>query len=234
MFLGGHLHLLSARAFIDTRLFKYRRILNLAKKWIKSIPLSENDINQFSYFSITSKYENSEEICSIYLDEFSFGQSACVLSCRHLYHRDCIDAWLEINSNCPKCRSPQSKIARNIQIMLNRIDAVENQLLELIKQKKKLNSPKWKHVKDCVPEIIGAYHQLIFLIEILSQYEVYVVDALVPEPFERSILKIYLLLKFMHVCLKRDLGNLKLIFEAWKKQETSRLISLIIRFLCEP
>ncbi|KAL4340828.1 hypothetical protein GQ457_08G037260 [Hibiscus cannabinus] len=43
--------------------------------------------------------------CVICLEEFKDGDSCSVLpSCKHLYHRFCIDQWLARNRHCPLCR----------------------------------------------------------------------------------------------------------------------------------
>ncbi|KAL2251727.1 RING-H2 finger protein ATL79-like [Sesamum indicum] len=46
------------------------------------------------------------EICAICLGEFVCGEAVKILPrCKHMFHDDCIDAWLPIRSlNCPVCR----------------------------------------------------------------------------------------------------------------------------------
>jgi len=47
-----------------------------------------------------------ERSCSICLDDYKDKETLRVLmGCRHVYHVDCIDAWLERSSSCPICRS---------------------------------------------------------------------------------------------------------------------------------
>lgn len=44
--------------------------------------------------------------CTICLSEFEEEENLRVLpSCRHSFHLDCIDIWLQSNDNCPLCRS---------------------------------------------------------------------------------------------------------------------------------
>lgn len=52
--------------------------------------------------------EESDEddgVCAICLEEFENGEQVRVLACSHLYHRCCIDPWLQSSSNCcPLCK----------------------------------------------------------------------------------------------------------------------------------
>lgn len=50
--------------------------------------------------------DNSTERCLICLSDYEAGEECRVLACRHGYHRECVDQWLETGSNsCPACRS---------------------------------------------------------------------------------------------------------------------------------
>ena len=42
--------------------------------------------------------------CSVCKDEFSSGDQAIDMPCLHLFHKECIVAWLESHNNCPTCR----------------------------------------------------------------------------------------------------------------------------------
>ncbi|PXF46163.1 hypothetical protein BWQ96_04040 [Gracilariopsis chorda] len=49
--------------------------------------------------------EEEEPICAVCLEEFEPGQQVRQLACSHLYHRTCIDPWLQSSSNsCPLCK----------------------------------------------------------------------------------------------------------------------------------
>jgi hypothetical protein len=50
--------------------------------------------------------DNSTERCLICLADYEEGEECRVLACKHGYHRQCVDQWLEKGSNsCPACRS---------------------------------------------------------------------------------------------------------------------------------
>lgn len=42
---------------------------------------------------------NTCSVCFEYITN-----NSCVLGCTHVYHKDCIDAWLQKEGNCPLCR----------------------------------------------------------------------------------------------------------------------------------
>ncbi|KAK9066510.1 hypothetical protein SSX86_013833 [Deinandra increscens subsp. villosa] len=60
----------------------------------------------FSYkFSLCSDPVNSE--CVVCLNSFADGEHVRKLPCRHVFHKECFDGWLDhLNFQCPLCRSP--------------------------------------------------------------------------------------------------------------------------------
>ncbi|XP_038707458.1 E3 ubiquitin-protein ligase RHA2A [Tripterygium wilfordii] len=45
--------------------------------------------------------------CVVCLSMLRDGDQVRELSCRHVFHKDCFDGWLDhLNFNCPLCRSP--------------------------------------------------------------------------------------------------------------------------------
>lgn len=49
--------------------------------------------------------EDEEPVCAVCLEDFETGQQVRRLACSHLYHRSCIDPWLQSSSNsCPLCK----------------------------------------------------------------------------------------------------------------------------------
>ena len=49
---------------------------------------------------------DSNEVCSICITEYTTGNMLRILPCSHEYHYACIDRWLAEHSNCPICRGP--------------------------------------------------------------------------------------------------------------------------------
>lgn len=49
--------------------------------------------------------DDDDAVCAICLEEFEEGQQVRHLACSHMYHRHCIDPWLQSSSNCcPLCK----------------------------------------------------------------------------------------------------------------------------------
>lgn len=49
--------------------------------------------------------DDDDGVCAICLEEFETGEEVRLLACSHLYHRNCIDPWLQSSSNCcPLCK----------------------------------------------------------------------------------------------------------------------------------
>lgn len=49
--------------------------------------------------------DDEDPLCAVCLEEFETGQQVRRLACSHLYHRSCIDPWLQSSSNsCPLCK----------------------------------------------------------------------------------------------------------------------------------
>ncbi|EPS62085.1 hypothetical protein M569_12708, partial [Genlisea aurea] len=45
--------------------------------------------------------------CSVCLSNLEDGEFVRILpNCKHIFHVDCVDRWLESNSTCPVCRTP--------------------------------------------------------------------------------------------------------------------------------
>ncbi|KAL8549547.1 hypothetical protein ACS0TY_008398 [Phlomoides rotata] len=51
--------------------------------------------------------EDSDANCVVCLNRFGQGDHVRMLACRHVFHKDCLDRWLDhLNFNCPLCRAP--------------------------------------------------------------------------------------------------------------------------------
>ncbi|OIW12753.1 hypothetical protein TanjilG_24686 [Lupinus angustifolius] len=50
----------------------------------------------------------SNDSCVICRVDYEDGESLTVLSCKHLYHPECINNWLKINKVCPVCSTEVS------------------------------------------------------------------------------------------------------------------------------
>ncbi|KAJ4835611.1 hypothetical protein Tsubulata_010853 [Turnera subulata] len=65
---------------------------------VKSLPV-------YTYYHVDGKYQTQ---CAICLGEFEEKERAKLIpKCKHLFHLDCIDTWLQMHVSCPVCRGTQ-------------------------------------------------------------------------------------------------------------------------------
>ena len=61
---------------------------------IKRINKCKKDVYNPLNFSQT-------QICSICQNSFTYNENILILPCKHIFHFQCIDKWLEKNNTCP-------------------------------------------------------------------------------------------------------------------------------------
>ncbi|CAD8153517.1 unnamed protein product [Paramecium pentaurelia] len=47
----------------------------------------------------------SNRQCSICCNQFQKDELIMQLPCKHIYHKSCVDSWLQSSTKCPNCRS---------------------------------------------------------------------------------------------------------------------------------
>lgn len=55
---------------------------------------------------MTSMLKASRPMCPICYEDFEDGAEFVRLSCSHIFHRACLDAWMAKSTTCPECRRP--------------------------------------------------------------------------------------------------------------------------------
>jgi hypothetical protein len=51
-------------------------------------------------------HENTMDRCLVCLGDYEEGEKCRLLQCKHVYHQECVDRWLEQGANsCPACRN---------------------------------------------------------------------------------------------------------------------------------
>lgn len=58
-------------------------------------------VNKYSEIQMEQKLE-----CAICLTEFDANDDVRQFICKHIFHKNCIDIWLQLNAVCPMCRQP--------------------------------------------------------------------------------------------------------------------------------
>ena len=62
------------------------------------------DVNNLNTLLLCN--ELPDESCSICLEEFKSGDNIKKLNCTHIFHKECLEPWLNDNNrNCPMCRT---------------------------------------------------------------------------------------------------------------------------------
>ncbi|KAH6822472.1 hypothetical protein C2S53_007799 [Perilla frutescens var. hirtella] len=57
--------------------------------------------------SYPNRSDDLDMDCVVCLNRLARGDHVRRLACRHVFHKDCLDGWLQhLNFNCPLCRSP--------------------------------------------------------------------------------------------------------------------------------
>ena len=62
------------------------------------------------------KKNKADSKCGICLENMYFGGSLSKLSCKHIFHKNCLFTWLKYKNQCPFCRIRIKLINKNIKI----------------------------------------------------------------------------------------------------------------------
>jgi len=62
-----------------------------------------NPIDNLQTLIITNNVP--DDICSICLEEFKYDEELKKLKCDHIFHKGCLEPWLNKNNKCPICRA---------------------------------------------------------------------------------------------------------------------------------
>jgi len=79
------------------------RLFRMNRQSLGSPPAETDFINRIPCL----KYDDGvcvEDTCSICLEQFEKGSDVYVLPCKHGFHKDCLEPWLKMHSECPSCR----------------------------------------------------------------------------------------------------------------------------------
>ncbi|XP_047340350.1 E3 ubiquitin-protein ligase RING1-like [Impatiens glandulifera] len=84
-------------------------------------PVSKTAVESIPTVKISEEILKLDSVvtCSVCKDQFSIGDEARELPCKHLYHSDCILPWLFENNSCPLCRFPLPMEKDEVKVMRN-------------------------------------------------------------------------------------------------------------------
>jgi hypothetical protein len=71
------------------------------------VTLTEEEFNKFNNIKLTKEnFEKYNTQCNICIDDYKIEDIIIELSCKHLFHKECIKSWLcKENISCPVCRT---------------------------------------------------------------------------------------------------------------------------------
>merc|ERR1712131_107064 len=76
------------------------------KKQEKAMKKAFNKMKVETLSSSSELVQNHEEVCcAICIDNFEAGAVVRHLTCKHVYHKKCIDPWLTEKGTCPQCKA---------------------------------------------------------------------------------------------------------------------------------
>lgn len=82
----------------------YEQLLELGEQiGTVSRGITQNQIDQIEVIEFKANSFNQEN-CSICYEEYKQGEKLKQLNCKHVYHINCISAWLNKEKKCPMCK----------------------------------------------------------------------------------------------------------------------------------
>ena len=67
-------------------------------------PASQSSVNHLETVAISRAMEVKGELCTICQEKYSRNEQVNKLPCGHLFHKECLEPWLQTHSTCPVCR----------------------------------------------------------------------------------------------------------------------------------
>ncbi|XP_010272806.1 PREDICTED: E3 ubiquitin-protein ligase RING1-like [Nelumbo nucifera] len=67
-------------------------------------PAPASAIDAMPRVKITEIHLKGDSHCPVCMEEFKIGEEVREMTCKHVYHCDCIVPWLQIHNSCPVCR----------------------------------------------------------------------------------------------------------------------------------
>lgn len=61
----------------------------------------ENEYNHVNIFQ--NKQTQNFNICSICLEEMKYNDICMIISCSHIFHKECLELWMRKKTICPLC-----------------------------------------------------------------------------------------------------------------------------------
>lgn len=96
-------------------IFTMKNKIDKMKTFLSKIEAKQQEVYRLARIN-TVVFESSElnviisdrseiDVCSICLENMEINPKCVILKCKHYFHKDCIDFWLEEKTNCPMCKT---------------------------------------------------------------------------------------------------------------------------------
>jgi hypothetical protein len=87
-------------------------------------PASKDAIAQLSRYKLTEETLKTAQdpMCVICSEEFKVDDVVLSLPCKHLFHAECCEKWLEINNTCCVCREPIPELKKEDEGLNDDVD----------------------------------------------------------------------------------------------------------------
>jgi hypothetical protein len=67
-------------------------------------PAAVSEVESLPVLTIQKDESESEKQCAVCMCDFTTGDQAKQMPCKHIFHPDCIHPWLAKHNSCPNCR----------------------------------------------------------------------------------------------------------------------------------
>jgi hypothetical protein len=107
-----HLHFILGRVIKDKKISNNITTVNdISTKYHEISESLKNILSNHISNSIEQLQYDTNENCCICFEPFGNEEvEQCEMSCKNVFHKECIKLWLSNNSNCPLCRSDWLKL----------------------------------------------------------------------------------------------------------------------------
>ena len=71
---------------------------------IMKYDMSEYILNRQEYETLSREDKNDNKSCVICFEEYKDESIISKLECKHIFHENCLNTWIDKNQTCPLCR----------------------------------------------------------------------------------------------------------------------------------
>jgi len=99
-------NLAGADVNLDVDNMSMEELMELQERMGGDVKIGVSNLERFPSLQIATKndIERLDHRCAICIVDYQLGEKVRILPCKHSYHTNCIDAWLDEHSKCPICK----------------------------------------------------------------------------------------------------------------------------------